>query len=98
MTESKLTDLNNHLFAQLDRLGKDGISSEDLEQEVSRTSAIVNVSEQIIDNANVSLKAAELVAKHGVGQWEGILPVELKKGQEVVAKKSIPNYSKETIS
>lgn len=73
--KNKLTDLNDHLFAQLERLGDEGLSSEKLEQEVQRTNSIVIVSEQIIDNAQLALRAAELVAKHGVGNWENMLPL-----------------------
>lgn len=72
--QNKLTDLNNHLFAQLERLGSEELTQEALEREVQRTGSIVSVSEQIINNAQIALKAAELVAKHGCGNWEGMLP------------------------
>lgn len=72
--KNKLTDLNNHLFAQLERLGRDDLSGEKLEQEASRTDAIVKLSEQVINNAQIALSAAELVAKHGCGNWEDMLP------------------------
>jgi hypothetical protein len=72
--KNKLTDLNDHLFAQLERLGEEELSQEALEKEVQRTNAIIGVSEQIINNAQVALNAAELVAKHGCGNWESMLP------------------------
>jgi hypothetical protein len=72
--KNKLTDLNDHLFAQLERLGDEGLTQEALERETQRTSAIIGVSEQIINNAQVALNAAELVAKHGCGNWENMLP------------------------
>lgn len=72
--KNKLTDLNDHLFAQLERLGEEGLTQEALERETQRTSAIIGVSEQIINNAQVALNAAELVAKHGCGNWENMLP------------------------
>jgi hypothetical protein len=70
----KLIDLNNHLFAQLERLGDENLSDEKLEKEASRTDAIVKLSEQIIGNAQIALNAAALVAKHGCGNWENMLP------------------------
>jgi hypothetical protein len=73
--KNKLTDLNNHLFAQLERLGDEQLTAEALQQESARTDAIVKLSEQIVNNANVSLKAAELIAKHGGKNWEGVLPL-----------------------
>lgn len=72
--QNKLVDLNNHLFAQLERLGDENLSQESLEREVQRTDSIVSVSEQIINNAQLALNAAELVAKHGRGNWENMLP------------------------
>jgi hypothetical protein len=69
--KNKLIDLNNHLFAQLERLSEEGLSKEDIEQEVVRTDAIVSVSQQIVQNADLTLKAAKLVAEHGafVGKY-----------------------------
>lgn len=63
--KNKLSDLNNHLFAQLERLSEEGLTLEQIEQEVKRTDAIVDVSEQIIRNADLTLKAATLIANHG---------------------------------
>ena len=72
--KNKLGDLTNHLFAQLERLGDEGLSPEDIEREVKRTDAIVSVSEQIIENANLTLKAASLIAEYG-GGYEKMLPL-----------------------
>jgi hypothetical protein len=63
--KNKLTDLNNHLFAQLERLSDEGLTSEQIEQEVKRTDAIVGVAEQIARGADLQLKAATLIANHG---------------------------------
>jgi len=75
---NKLTDLNDHLFAQLERLGQENLSPEDIDKEIKRTDAIVAVSEQIVNNANISLKAASLVAEYG-GGYEKILPMLAEK-------------------
>lgn len=63
--KNKLADLNDHLFAQLERLSEEGLSAEQIEQEVRRTDAIVDVSEQIVRNADLQLKAVALLANHG---------------------------------
>ena len=65
--KNKLTDLNNHLFAQLERLSEDGLNAEAIEREVKRTEAIVKVADQITGNADLQLKAAKLFAEHGAG-------------------------------
>lgn len=65
LVKNKLTDLNNHLFAQLERLSEEGLTAEQIEQEVRRTDAIVDVSEQIVRNADLQLKAVTILANHG---------------------------------
>jgi hypothetical protein len=63
--KNKLSDLNNHLFAQLERLGDEDLSVEDIEKEAARADSIVAVADQIIRNADLQLKAAALLAGHG---------------------------------
>lgn len=63
--KNRLSDLNNHLFAQLERLSDDSLTPEQIEQEVKRADAIVQVSDQIVGNAELQLKAAKLFADHG---------------------------------
>jgi hypothetical protein len=72
--KNKLTDLNDHLFAQLERLSEEGLTPEELEKELSRTDAIVKVSEQVIQNANLALRGAALVAEYG-GEFTTMLPM-----------------------
>jgi len=55
--KNKLMDLNNHLFAQLERLSDEEITKPLLDVEIDRSKAICMVAEQIIENANLSLKA-----------------------------------------
>jgi hypothetical protein len=63
--KNKLVDLNNHLFAQIERLSDEDLTPDQIDKEVKRTEAIVSVSEQIIANADLALKGAKLVAEHG---------------------------------
>lgn len=65
MTRNKLADLNDHLFAQLERLGQEDLSAEDIQSEAKRAEAIVAVADQITDNARTRLAAARLYAEHG---------------------------------
>ena len=60
MTKNKLTDLNDHLFAQMERLSEEGQSTEQIEQEVKRSEAIVAISDQIIKNAALHVQVAKL--------------------------------------
>lgn len=63
--KNSMTDLNNHLFAQLERLSEENLSEDQIESEVKRTEAIVAVADQIVSNAQTQLKAATLFAQHG---------------------------------
>lgn len=72
--KNKLTDLNNHLFAQLERLGEEGMTAEQIEQEAKRAKAMVNISAQIVQAQSLTLKAVDIVAKHG-DRFKGDLPM-----------------------
>lgn len=63
--KNKLSDLNDHLFAQLERLSDEDLTAEQIEQEAKRGEALVSVSEQILKNADLTFKAATFVATHG---------------------------------
>ena len=60
----RLSDLNTHLFAQLDRLSAGGMEAEQIETEVRRAEAIVAVADQVVRAAEAQLKAAKLFAEH----------------------------------
>ena len=56
MPRNKLTDLNNHLFEQLERLN-DELTPEELEFEIKRSKALSDIARNIIDNGNLMLNA-----------------------------------------
>lgn len=56
--KNKLLDLNNHLFAQMERLSEEDLKGDDLKAEIDRSKAVSQIATQIIGNANLSLKAA----------------------------------------
>ena len=62
MAKNKLNDLNNHLFAQLERLNDEELSSDQVKIEVSRAKAISGVASQVIKSAKVTIDAMRLVA------------------------------------
>ncbi|HJA91326.1 MAG TPA: hypothetical protein H9948_11115 [Candidatus Jeotgalibaca merdavium] len=65
MTKNTLSDLNNHLFEQLERLNDDELNQEELEKEIKRSTAMTNVAKNIIDNAQLILKAEEFRTEYG---------------------------------
>jgi hypothetical protein len=62
--KNKLTDLNDHLFSQLERLSQEGISSDDLQKEIERSKAVTCIAKDIVSNASLQLKALELKAEY----------------------------------
>ncbi|MEM6384356.1 MAG: hypothetical protein AAF739_16920 [Pseudomonadota bacterium] len=77
--KNKLSDLNNHLFAQLERLSDEDLTNEELEKEISRTEAIVGVTDKIVRTADLQLKAANLYAEYGAMIVDHLPAIEGKK-------------------
>jgi len=65
MTKNKLGDLNDHLFAALERLADEDLTAEQIATEASRAQAIVALADQITENARTRLAGAKLFAEHG---------------------------------
>lgn len=63
--KNKIQDLNDHLFAQLERLNDEDLTQEDLEKEIQRSKAVTAVSNQIINNAKLALDATRLQVEFG---------------------------------
>ena len=63
--KNKLADLNNILFEQLERLNDEDLQGEKLTQEIERSKAIANVTDKVIANGALALKAEELKMEYG---------------------------------
>lgn len=57
--KNTLEDLNNHLFAQMERLSDEDLKGDELIEEIRRAEAITDVATQIISNAGLVLKACQ---------------------------------------
>ena len=64
--ENKLTDLNNILFEQIERLNDDDLHGDALKQQIKRSRAIESVAGMIIANANTVLKAEKLKMEYAM--------------------------------
>lgn len=74
--KNRLTDLNDILFAQLERLTDESLSGDQIGQELQRTQSVVQIADRIVDTARLQLDAAKLIAGNG-GDMRKQLPATL---------------------
>jgi len=55
MARNKMEDLRNHLFAALERLNDEELTSEQVENEVKKTKAISGLSNALIETAKLEI-------------------------------------------
>lgn len=65
MTKNRLSDLNDHLFAQIERLSDEELTTEQIDKESKRGLSIIGIADQIIKNASLQIQAAKLLSEHG---------------------------------
>lgn len=58
--KNTLGDLNNHLFAQLERLSDEELKGDELLEEIGRARAVTAVASQIIENGSLVLSAQKV--------------------------------------
>lgn len=61
--KNKISDLRNHMFAALERLGSEDMSAEDLATEVSRSKAISDLGKVIVESAKTELLHAKIIGR-----------------------------------
>ena len=59
MAKNTLNDLNDHLFAQLEKLMDDEVSPEQIEREIARSKAVTAVAETIVRNGELAFKVMQ---------------------------------------
>jgi len=63
MARYTLSDWNNHLFAQLERLSDEELAQEQLDKEIERSKAINVVAKNIIENARTALSGVRFASE-----------------------------------
>jgi hypothetical protein len=63
--KNKLSDLNNHLFMQLERLAEEDLTTEQIDAEAKRADAIVSIADQVLRNADLQLRAVTILERTG---------------------------------
>jgi hypothetical protein len=83
--KNKIGDLNNHLFAALERLndeGEDKLKGEDLKEELERAKAISGIAKDILQVGHLQLRAIKTQQEYGLGKGgSGFLQIEDKSDE-----------------
>jgi hypothetical protein len=61
--KNKLSDLNNHLFAQLERLSDEDLKADELKSEIERSKAVTRVAREIVVNGRLALDAQKCLGE-----------------------------------
>ena len=75
--KNKIQDLNDHLFAQLERLNDEDLTQEQLDKEITRSKAVSGIASQIINNARLALDATKLQVEFGTAARTGVALPEM---------------------
>ena len=76
--KNTLSDLNNYLFEQLERLNDDELTDEQLERELRKTDSIVKVSEKIIETGELAFNTMKHMDSYGYNTNNRQIPVMLQ--------------------
>lgn len=63
--KNKITDLNNYLFCQIERLSDESLTDEQLSFEVARAKAISSIASQIVSTMNCQINAFKIARAYG---------------------------------
>lgn len=78
--KNKLTDLNDHLFAQLERLCDEDLVGDKLVMEIDRSKAVTSVASAVINNAKLAFDVAVALHEMKIDK----LPVMISDPKETV--------------
>lgn len=70
--KNTLGDLNNHLFAQLEKLDDEDLNGEQMDAEIRRAEAMAKIGEQIIKTGELQLKAMMHMDEYGYERQKAV--------------------------
>lgn len=68
--KNKLTNLNDHLFMQLERLGEEGLKGDMLKEEIDRSKAMSAIAKDIVSNGRLVFDVQKTVWDRTVDRKE----------------------------
>ena len=78
--KNTLSDLNNYLFEQLERLNDDEMTDEQMDRELRKAEGIVRISEKIIENGELAFKTMKHMDDYGYNAGKRNVPALLNAG------------------
>jgi len=75
--QNTLGNLNNHLFAQLERLSDEDLKGDKLKEEILRSKSVADIAKNIIENAKTVLEAKKFESEI-LGRSQVIAPKMLE--------------------
>jgi len=81
--KNKLIDLNNHMFAQMERLCDEELKGDELIQELNRSKSVSNLAAQIINNAKLALDANKAINDGLIKSAPEMLGMKVSGDEEV---------------
>lgn len=85
--QNNLSDLNNHLFAQLELLNSGELNNEQLEKEIKKTKAMTSISSQILKVASLQISAIKTAESCGLLNKELPSLISTKDSESAVKAK-----------
>lgn len=79
---NRLSDLNNFLFAQLERLDNPEMTDEEFEREIKRSKAITETGKAIVENAKLALEGQRFLADFGIARRGTVALPEMMESHE----------------
>lgn len=88
--QNNLSDLNNHLFAQLELLSSGELSDKELEKEIQKSKAMTSISSQILKIASVQISAIKTAEQCGLmnNDMPSLIATKDSKAAEAERKKA----------
>ena len=74
--KNTMIDVNNHLLAQLERLGDEKLTGDALDAEIRRADAVAKTAKAATDNARLILDAARFAADAPSGRAPKLLSAD----------------------
>ena len=64
--KNKLSDINNYLFEQIEKLNDDSLSDEETKLVIQKATTINTIAETIVKNGELQFKALKMASDYGI--------------------------------